>query len=299
MLGLISATFVTRMLVGGVVLLAAGLKTHDLLATPRADSASSLRTNAAEFALIAAECLLAAWLLSGRQWPAARGLAIVWMIALCGVSLYKAATGAASCGCFGRFQVNPWITVTLDVAALGALSLSPIAADAMLGSWRHGALYTWQIILLCALGLVLRSPFRRPSPAPAGSTELDPAKWVNQRPWVMGEYIDKWAEISHGKWVVLLYSPDCRACTSTRDSYEQLALKWRTDKSPIRVALIDTLDEPDDYAPNSPAWYGTMRAPADWYIPTPTLVILIDGRVIDADSGYEQCQWNDREFPGG
>jgi hypothetical protein len=79
--------------------------------------------------------------------------------------------------------------------------------------------------------------------------------------------------------------------------YEELALKWRSGPSPVRVALIDTLGEPDDVAPSSAAWYGTLNAPADWYIPTPTLVILVDGRVMETDEGFEQCQWNDREFP--
>jgi hypothetical protein len=40
------------------------------------------------------------------------------------ITLYKAITGAASCGCFGSVQVNPWITLfAIDLPALLALSI--------------------------------------------------------------------------------------------------------------------------------------------------------------------------------
>jgi hypothetical protein len=40
------------------------------------------------------------------------------------ITLYKAVTGAASCGCFGSVHVNPWITLfAIDLPALLALSI--------------------------------------------------------------------------------------------------------------------------------------------------------------------------------
>jgi hypothetical protein len=184
----------------------------------------------------------------------------------------------------------------LDVAALGALLCSPAGANLGPGVLRQGAMFGSQIVLLGAMVLVFRSPLKGAT-APAGAPDLDPAKWVGQQPWSLGKYVEHWDEISHGQWVVILYSPDCHACTTTRDNYEILAGQWRAEKSPVRVALIDTVGQPDDYDANTPALYGLLATPDDWEIPTPALVLLVDGRVVAADQGFDECQWGDRKFP--
>ena len=114
-----------------------------------------------------------------------------------------------------------------------------------LGTMRRFLLGGSQTALLGALVLVLWSPLRQPE----GLVELQPETWVHEQPWSMGPYIEGWDEISHGKWVVLLYGSQCRACTATRDDYENLAETWRGQKSPIRIALIDTMADVADPLP--------------------------------------------------
>jgi hypothetical protein len=296
MMGLMTATLVTRVLVGGVLLLAAGLKVHELISTPRIDGPVDFRAAAGELALIIAECLLAGWLLSGQQWPAARILAMAWMTALCGVSLYKALSGAGSCGCFGRIEVNPWITVTLDVAALAALIFTTRGNYRDVLPLPRVGLVASQMVLIGAVAMVLRSPIH--ARAASGSELIDPAMWVNQQPWLLGERIDNWADVSYGKWVVLLYQPDCRECTTTRDNYEILAHQWASERSAVHVALVDTTGEGDpDWETNSAAFHGILHVPGDWNVPTPTLVVLIDGKAMTVGQGFDECQWNDRAFP--
>jgi len=263
---LIDASVVTRVLVAGVLLTAAAMK-------------------GAVSVLVVAEILLAIGLLSGWQWRVARLVAIVWMIGLCGVSLHKALSGAATCGCFGKVQVNPWLTFALDLAMLGALVLSVPTSRL-----RRSALIGSQLAMLGVLAVMLlhRPPIK---------LSMKPEDWAHQDPWSLGPYVDGWDEISHGKWVVLLYDPDCRACNALMDSYEQLAINWRSQKRPQRVALIDTVGH--DTSPGGPsdALHGIMHSPNNWYIATPTLVILIDGRVVEVDYGFDDCIWNDRDFP--
>jgi len=116
------SSLILRML-GGLLVTAALLKGHELFTLPVANKDLwSYRP----FLIFQAECELALglWLLSGlwKRWA--------WRISLlcfglfCGVTLYKALTGAASCGCFGQIQLNPWITLlAIDVPAVLMLLL--------------------------------------------------------------------------------------------------------------------------------------------------------------------------------
>ena len=42
---------------------------------------------------------------------------------LAGVSVYLIAVGQPSCGCFGRVEVSPWISLSLDLAAVALLAV--------------------------------------------------------------------------------------------------------------------------------------------------------------------------------
>lgn len=257
----------TRLLVAGVLLTAAALKWTIS-------------------ALVVVEIVLGLWLLSGWQWRVARWFAIAWTIALCGVALYKADSGATSCDCFGRVQVNPWLTFALDVSMVAALLLC--TTD------HHTSL---RIAQFAILGIAAATPFSSRPPLRV-QLSMKPEDWVGQDPWSLGPYVDRWTEISRGKWAVLLYDPDCRACAALRDSYEQLATNWKSQKLPQRVALIDPTLSADTAADTpSEALYGALREPHGWYTPTPTLVILIDGRVVETNFGFDECAWNEREFP--
>ena len=95
-------------LLGGLLVTAAALKGHELFTLPVANADLwSYRP----FLIFQVECELALglWLLSGL-WKR-----LAWWISLgcfglfCGVTLYKALTGAASCGCFDK----SWVTFSI------------------------------------------------------------------------------------------------------------------------------------------------------------------------------------------
>jgi len=68
------------------------------------------------------ELIFGVWLLSGLHkrltWVAAVGCFVFFS----GVTLYKALSGAATCGCFGKVEVNPWYTLILDASAFALLT---------------------------------------------------------------------------------------------------------------------------------------------------------------------------------
>lgn len=76
------------------------------------------------------EALVGAWLVSGFA-PRGAALAGTGLFAALGaVSLYLGLIGQASCGCFGRVTVSPWLTLALDAACAAALlNTRPAAAD--------------------------------------------------------------------------------------------------------------------------------------------------------------------------
>lgn len=95
------------------------------------------------------EALVGAWLVSGvaRRGAWLAGLLLYAVLAL--VSVYLIAVGQVSCGCFGRVEVSPWASLTLDAIAVVALaSFRPAVETASRPAWQVAA-------VLLAIGGVL------------------------------------------------------------------------------------------------------------------------------------------------
>ncbi|MBN1908521.1 MAG: hypothetical protein JW818_02170 [Pirellulales bacterium] len=116
----VSGHDVVRRALAAILLVAAGLKTHQLATSPVV-SEGLLDSRWVLVATVEFELFFGLWLLAGLlprlTWAAAVGC---FGLFAC-VSLHKALGGAASCGCFGRVEINPWHTFTLDVASVLAL----------------------------------------------------------------------------------------------------------------------------------------------------------------------------------
>lgn len=113
----------TRLLLGLLLLAAAGLKLYGLNVTalPRV---GHLATPQVQVLTAEWELVLALWLLSGAwhagAWLAATGT----FLTFAGVSGYFGWTGVASCGCFGALRASPWTAFGVDLAALALLALT-------------------------------------------------------------------------------------------------------------------------------------------------------------------------------
>jgi len=132
-----------RVVLGLVLLVAAGLKGHELALDPLTED-SFLASPPLQIAAIEVEILLGLWLLSGLARRAAWVAALGFFGVMAGVSLYMALAGQTSCGCFGRLTVNPWLTFAFDGAAVAALAVwRPVRAEGT-GSvgWLRGVLRT-------------------------------------------------------------------------------------------------------------------------------------------------------------
>ncbi len=109
-----------RIAIGGVLLVAAGLKLYGREVSPYAQY-GWLHTPWVQTLTVAWELLLGAWLVSGEYRVAGRAAALVTFVAFAGVSGYLGWVGQASCGCFGSVKTSPWWVFGFDVTAILAL----------------------------------------------------------------------------------------------------------------------------------------------------------------------------------
>jgi hypothetical protein len=99
------------------------------------------------------EALVAIWLVSGYARRGAWLAAVVLFATLAAVSAYLAWIGQASCGCFGRVEVSPWVSLALDVVCVVAL-----IATRPTGQWLStNTLWPATVAILVVGGLVTAS----------------------------------------------------------------------------------------------------------------------------------------------
>ena len=120
-----------RLLAITVLLLAAGLKWHQLITSPYTGN-MVLESRLITAALVAAEIALAGWLISGVQAKMARWTAVAAFFVFLLATLRRLWKGDASCGCFGIVEVSPLITAVLDVIVIWSLAL-PVASECTVG----------------------------------------------------------------------------------------------------------------------------------------------------------------------
>lgn len=118
-----TAAFIALRGVAGALLLAAAvLKAHQLLTGP-ALGAYWWDARPWQALAISGEVLLAGWMWSGLVPSITRRLGASIFGIFGAIALVKAMGGEASCGCFGRVAVNPWVTLALDVGLCVAFIL--------------------------------------------------------------------------------------------------------------------------------------------------------------------------------
>lgn len=108
---------------GALLLAAASLKAYGMGVDPVASS-GAFSAPAFQFLVVGFEILLGAWLLSGIYPLGAWLTVLLAFVGFAGVSFYQGWIGQASCGCFGKVSVNPWITFGIDLVAVKALLLA-------------------------------------------------------------------------------------------------------------------------------------------------------------------------------
>ncbi len=295
-----------RVVLGLILLAAAGLKAHQLATGPTAE-AGLLTSRWFLVAAVESEIVLGLCLLSGVL---AR---TVWLVALgcfavfaC-VSFSKGLAGEASCGCFGTVKVNPWYTFALDAAAVAALlRWRPSFSQGSEPSGERPAavrLAAFASVWL-AVGLPIGWLAGRFEPTIVtdegeilGESQivvLEPERWLGMR-FPLLPHIDIGSRLAEGRWIVLLYHHDCPECRRVFPEYERVARLTRDAGRP-QVALVEVppFRSERDWRAIAGVQRGRLSDAKDWFVQTPT-EILLDRGIVTAIRGAESFTRDRRE----
>ncbi len=267
---------------------------------------------------------LGIWLISGLFRKAAWLLSIFVFAGFICVTLTKAILGYESCGCFGQFHVNPWITLlAIDVPFfLAFLIFRPDKKYKLLPPPWPGPVHFGTTFAVYAAFFVVIMPvlifnkveaenieqWVRPKidanlPAAAANdinmtamTTVEPNKIPDiaaEKPtaavWPLLKNIDVAATISQGIWIVFMYHNDCPTCTECIPTYERYARDMQSNEDSVRFVFI----EMPPYEPaekrlvpqDTVALTGRLDESRKWIYATPVVTLLFDGEVLGAWDG--------------
>jgi len=318
------ANVIVMTIAGLVLIVASILKAHQLLTEPIISS--GFWESWLFFVIqVPLELGLGIWLVSGLFRKAAWLVATLAFAGFICVTLHKGLIGAASCGCFGRVHVNPWITLSaIDIPLFLLLVIfRPVGEKLLPPPWPSAKHFFGVAIPSCIVlaALVPTLVFNKPpartdkyevvdinrwmAGAPAGqSADSNDANALdanqvssdsNQaipvasgRVWPMLGYIDIADELSTHIVVVVLYSNECDTCHDAIPLYDQMARQMTGDDT-FRIALIEIppyAEQPTIFIPSdSPCLLGRLSDSKQWYMQTPVVAVLVDGLLVKAWQG--------------
>ncbi len=275
------------------LLSAAFLKGYDLFTAPLLGT-SLWTARTFRIVVIEAEWVLGLWLLSGLMPREARWVALAAFIAFFTVSLTKALTGEANCGCFGRVPISPRWTAAIDLAAILAVWLWPPAktgeALERAATPRFRIVGVGMFFVLAGLptGIVMATK----SPAvltaegailgDSRAVVLEPEGWVEKRLPLL-DHISIGRELESGTWIILLYHRRCAACQRVIPTYERLAAETARRRHAARIALIEVPQKgdprPESISTTSLCRRGRLSGDREWLVQTPLVLEMDDGCV--------------------
>jgi hypothetical protein len=286
---------ICRCVLGVALLIAAILKAEELAALPMLGT-GVLNQRWLLVCLLELEVVFGGWLLLavGRFWTWAATFA-VWLTFL-GVAGYGAISGAESCGCFGRVQVNPWYTSVADlIVVLFLVIWRPRRSDAQKVTRWSAQRWTALIVItiagavFCIWNLSRYSLSRLSEDGISlsdGTVVLEPEKWAGQ-PFILANYIDVGSQLTRGDWIVLLYRYDCDHCRRAVPKYMALA-EQKNESISSSFAFIQippfAPDGQELIRPSAAVTIGRLSGKWDWFSPTPVMVRLHNGSVQAVDA---------------
>ncbi len=282
---------VLRLFVAAILLVAAGLKAHQLATTPSLGG-GVLETRWFNIFVVEFELLFGIWLVFGMlqklTWIASVALFSIFAT----VSALKGISGEASCGCFGKVTINPWLTAGFDLAVVGLLIWVRLRMKTTFvfraKNWAVliNLLLAWMMIAL-PLGWTMAT--FEPSTATvdgrisgtSNAVILNPVEWLNQD-WPILDFVETDKNLRSGRWVIILYGADCHQC-------HQYVMAWKNSQFPVserqgeRVLMLEMSGNPENEFKKTlatePFLWGNLSYDKQWYVKTPVVLLLQDGVV--------------------
>jgi len=266
-------------LVGLFLLFAAFLKLRGFLAVPFGDRMLTVLA-------IEIELFLACWLLSGL-WPRASRIAAGGCFAVFfAVASFKAVSGAETCGCLGPdLSPKPGVMAAMDAGILLLLGLGGRSVSRPGGRWRKTFVLMWLPLALTAGWLMATARAKTVNEDGIIGTSgpvvvLEPERWVGKR-FPLLDHIDIGGEVAQGRWLVIFHRQECEVCQRVVPEYLRQAEELRARE--IKLALVEVPPYGESLRGKG-ALQGRLAADRDWFVQTPALVWVTDGRVERAET---------------
>jgi uncharacterized membrane protein YphA (DoxX/SURF4 family) len=278
---------ILRFMVATILLIAAGLKAHQLATTPLL-SEGLLHNRWFNIFVVEFELFFGIWLIFGLlpklTWLVTIGLFSIFSV----VSFYKAISGEISCGCWGNVTVNPWITMTSDLMITGLLMIflpkkhffhKKMFRRELTGLRQKSKIVAvvgiWSVITVPIMLAILSVRFVTLTEelhlsGNEKSVLLEPSKWVGKEfpllQFLEGTDIDK---ILTNNQNVVLFRFDCEECKQVIEKIQ--------DKN--RYVFIAIPSEKNNIALFSLPEYSTLSDKYEWWVETPVVFVLENGIV--------------------
>jgi hypothetical protein len=107
---------------------------------------------------------------------------------------------------------------------------------------------------------------------------LEPEKWVGRR-WPLLEYVDQRAELSVGRWQVVLYHHECPRCQAVLERLADV-------RGHLALVEVPPHGGPPANAPPG-AHLARLSETREWFVETPLVLTLRDGIVEGVSSRFD------------
>lgn len=243
--------------------------------------------------LLHAEVALGCWLLNGWYPRLASAVGSTCFAVFAVYSGGRAIAGHHSCGCFGDFAVNPWITASVDALLAVGLGLSSKLAPGEPNRFRIKKVVISSMIGAGILAVVWwpqattnvgDSGLASLGTASGNLIVLEPEKWLDQN-LVLASYIENGDILLDGEWIIVLYQHGCSTCQLAIPRYRESMSGNHTGYP--RLALIEVNAADEVHWSNGGVWESHLLAEYDWSVSTPVVLHVHNAKVFQVETGED------------
>jgi hypothetical protein len=289
-----------RLVLGALLLVAAGLKGYQLLTDTVSGTNGRLAIWLAS-ATVPVEIVLGIWLFSGRRLQVVSSSAFHLFGAFAAYSSVHAMRGTPSCGCLGYLTINPWITFVIDVLAMGILFYfrRAICRSRPCSHFVHSREIYGQVLpvdtrrittipLCVSISLGLIAGWEATASEKKLSSAIrdkqyfvfEPETWIGKRlPFLSAISIGP--QLERGRWGIVLYHSDCMKCREILSDPVRLRADFKHESTRTRIALIEVPPFENGFPIQSSGFFlGRLSADREWFVTTPVEIQLENGAIV-------------------
>jgi hypothetical protein len=289
-----------RFIIAIILLIAAGLKAHQLATTPIPPPVQGslftpllvmLSHRWLLMIIVEAEILFALILFSGILRQLTWLVSLLCFIAFSAVTTMKWLSGESSCGCFGVVTVPPIIMGIIDliIVILLVVFREPFKTGDFKLSTKVDKKLGFVILIWLSLAipvfLAMNSLQQSSHPtlgieftSPDGKRmiQLEPENWVGKKFPLTSrfEQTANYEMLLQGTWMIILIHTECQKCLQVISSMEKQNHK--------NIAIIEIPSDTVSPPIKTDFPYFKLDENNSWYITTPTIIKLSDGICVSA-----------------